>query len=112
MLVIYELPTAWSKPASPADLGIGVGTFRDVLALIEPTEAGANFAGSAVTAGRSYLTELGINALQLLPPADSFYKREWGYDTSHYLAPDADLGFPDDFSWPTANHHVHPPRSS
>jgi pullulanase len=40
MLVIYELPTAWSKPASPADLGIGVGTFRDVLAELHPVLTG------------------------------------------------------------------------
>jgi hypothetical protein len=32
----------------------------------------------------------------LVPPAsDSYFKREWGYDTSHYLAPDAELGFPE-----------------
>jgi pullulanase/glycogen debranching enzyme len=106
-LVIYELPTAWSRPASPGDLGIGVGTFRDVLALVDPGVGGANFGGAAVTAvGRSYLTELGVNALELLPPADSFYKREWGYDTAHYLAPDAGLGFPDEFSAPTANHDL------
>ena len=39
----------------------------------------------------------------MLPPADSFFKREWGYDTAHYLAPDAELGFPDGFSSSTAN---------
>ncbi len=106
-LVIYELPTAWSRPAAPGDLGIGVGTFRDVLALIDPTVGGANFDDIAVTQpGRSYLTELGINALELLPPADSFYKRDWGYDTSHYLAPDAELGFPEEFSSSTANHDL------
>lgn len=107
MLVIYELPTAWSRPASPEDLGIGVGTFRDVRSLIDSGAVGANFADSAVTAsGRSYLGELGVNALELLPPADSFYKREWGYDTSHYLAPDTDLGFPDGFSWSTADRDL------
>lgn len=106
-LVIYELPAAWSRAASPDDLGIGVGTFRDVLALVDRAASGANFDDAAVTQpGRSYLTELGVNALELLPPADSFFKREWGYDTAHYLAPDFDLGFPDDFSWPTANHDL------
>src|SRR5580704_8545841 len=34
-LVIYEMPTAWSNTATPGDFDIGVGTFRDVLALIE-----------------------------------------------------------------------------
>ena len=107
MLVIYELPTAWSQPASPGDLGIGVGTFLDVLALVDPQATGANFDDLAVTAaGRSYLTALGINALELLPPADSFYKREWGYDTSHYLAPDAELGFPDGYTSSTANRDL------
>lgn len=106
-LVIYELPTAWSRAASPGDLGLGVGTFRDVLALIVPAVGGANFDDLAVTqVGRSYLTELGVNALELLPPADSFYKRDWGYDTSHYLAPDAELGFPEEFSSSTANRDL------
>ncbi len=106
-LVIYELPTAWSRTASPGDLGIGVGSFRDVLSLIDPARAGANFDDLAVTApGRAYLAELGVNALELLPPADSFYKREWGYDTSHYLAPDAELGFPQDFTSSTANRDL------
>src|SRR5262249_27723718 len=47
--------------------------------------------------------ELGVNALELLPPADSFFKREWGYDTTHFLAPDSELGFPDGNSSPTPN---------
>jgi len=106
-LVIYELPTAWTQTASPGDLGIGVGTFRDVLALIVASASGANFDGLAVTQpGRTYLMDLGINALELLPPADSFYKRDWGYDTSHYLAPDAELGFPEGFSSSTANQDL------
>jgi pullulanase len=103
-LVIYELPTAWSRISDPDDLGIGAGTFRDVVALIDPSAPGANFDDLDVLApGRSYLTELGVNALELLPAADSFFKREWGYDTSHYLAPDSELGFPEGFSSSTAN---------
>ena len=46
---------------------------------------------------------MGINALELLPPADSFFKREWGYDTAHFLAPDHDLGLPEGDSSSTAN---------
>jgi pullulanase len=106
-LVMYEMPTAWSLPASPNDLGIGVGTFQDVLALVDPAATGANFADLAVTAaGQSYLTNLGINALELLPPTDSFYKREWGYDPAHYLAPDASLGFPDGYTSSIANRDL------
>ena len=103
-LVIYEMPTAWSNISEPSDLDIGVGTFRDVLSLIDPNAPGANFDDLAVTQSpQPYLVTLGINAIELLPPADSFFKREWGYDTAHYLAPDAELGFPDGFSSSTAN---------
>jgi pullulanase len=106
-LVIYEMPTAWSNISEPDDLDIGVGTFRDVLALIDPNAPGANFDDLAVTQlGQSYLTALGINAIELLPPADSFFKREWGYDTAHYLAPDSELGFPEGFSSSTANQDL------
>jgi 1,4-alpha-glucan branching enzyme len=58
--------------------------------LIDVNATGANFDNLAVTqAGKTYLLDLGINAIELLPPADSFFKRDWGYDTAHYLAPDA-----------------------
>src|SRR5580704_6371200 len=103
-LVIYEMPTAWSRISEPDDLDIGVGTFADVLALIDPEVAGANFDDIAVTQpGQQYLVDLGINAIELLPPADSFFKRDWGYDTTHFLAPDAELGFPDEYASSTAN---------
>jgi 1,4-alpha-glucan branching enzyme len=48
------------------------------------------------------LRELGVNGLELLPPADSFVTREWGYATSNYFAADYDLGFPDGHTSPTA----------
>jgi len=103
-LVIYELPTAWTRILGEANLERGVGSFRDVTALIDENEGGANFSDLGVLEpGRSYLTELGVNGLELLPPADSFFKREWGYDTSHYLAPDFELGFPEGNSSPTPN---------
>jgi 1,4-alpha-glucan branching enzyme len=54
-------------------------------------------------ADHSYPCELGVNALELLPPTDSFFKREWGYDTAHFLAPDYELGFPEGNASPTAN---------
>ena len=94
-LVLYELPTRWSRTGVESSAEIGVGTFRDVLALIDPNAGGANFAGvSALATGRSYLRDLGVNGLELLPIADSFADRSWGYATSNYFAPDFDLGRP------------------
>ena len=106
-LVIYELPTAWTRTDGEGPQETSDGSFRDVRALVDETVGGANFEGSPVVElGRSYLTELGINALELLPPADSFFKREWGYDTAHFLAPDHDLGMPEGNSSSTANHDI------
>jgi 1,4-alpha-glucan branching enzyme len=103
-LVVYELPTSWSRINVHGDPQVGVGTFRDVRALVEPNAEPENFADvSALRAGRSHLDELGINALELLPPADSFVEREWGYATSNYFAPDYDLGFPEGSASPTPN---------
>ena len=106
-LVIYELPTAWALSRSLNEPERAVATFVDVAALIDEQIGGANFADlSLVDVGKSYLTDLGINALELLPPADSFFKREWGYDTSHYLSPDCELGYPEGNLSPTANHDL------
>ena len=103
-LVIYELPTAWTQVGETGGRERAVGTFKDVLGLVDENAEGANFAGLAVLQkGHSYLTELGVNALELLPAADSFFKRTWGYDTSHYLAPDWELGFPDGQAASTSN---------
>jgi pullulanase len=103
-LVIYELPTSWSRTGQAGGVEIGVGTFRDVIALIDRDAAPANFAGIlALEQGRAHLEDLGVNALELLPPADSFVEREWGYATSNYFAPDYDLGFPEGNSSPTAS---------
>lgn len=102
-LVIYELPTRWTLMATENAIETSAGTFRDVLALIEPAETGANFSGlEALRAGQAHLTVLGVNALELLPPADSFAGREWGYATSNYLSADYNLGFPDGNASPTA----------
>lgn len=106
-LVIYELPTAWSRAQGSGLSERGVGTFQDALALVDSLAGGANFEGLAVLSpGRAYLAELGVNALELLPPADSFLKRTWGYDTSHYLAPDWELGFPDGQASSTSNRDL------
>lgn len=103
-LVVYELPTSWARTSPGGDAQVGVGTFRDVAALVDPGAEAANFSGvPALAPGRSHIEELGVNALELLPPADSFVDREWGYATSNYLAPDHDLGFPAGHSFPTPN---------
>jgi pullulanase len=103
-MVVYELPTSWTKINVEGDPQIGVGTFRDVLALVEKETEPVNFAGTAALGvGRSHFADLGINALELLPPADSFVEREWGYATSNYFAADHDLGFPQGFSTPKPN---------
>jgi len=104
-LVIYELPTSWTGTGPGGDPHIGVGTFRDVTALIDPGAAAASAPTGAagLAAAGSHIFGLGVNALELLPPADSFVEREWGYATSNYLAPDYDLGFPAGNASPTAN---------
>ncbi len=103
-LVIYELPSAWTRVQGSDINERGVGTFKDILALVDEAAGGVNFEGlNVLDLGRSYLTELGVNALELLPPADSFFKRSWGYDTAHFLAPDWELGFPDGQAASTSN---------
>jgi pullulanase len=102
-MVLYELPTRWSRTGVESQVEIGTGTFRDVMALLRKEERGANFAGvSALGEGNAHLQALGINALELLPIADSFADRSWGYATSNYFAPDFDLGHPDGNSSSTA----------
>ena len=106
-LVIYELPVAWALSRSLNQPERAVATFADVTALLDERVGGANFAGlSLLDPGNAYLVELGVNALELLPPADSFFKREWGYDTAHYLAPDYELGYPEGNLSPTANRDL------
>jgi pullulanase len=105
-LVIYEVPTAWTKVGDLVDAhSVGVGTFRDVQALIEPGTRGGHFAGLRRIRDHQHLIELGANALELLPPADTFADRtSWGYATSNYLAPDFDLGRPLDPAAPAATN--------
>jgi pullulanase len=102
--IIYELPTAWTRQPRGGGTERGVGTFRDVLALLVAETQAPNFDNLvAAEAGRAHIAELGVNAIELLPPADSFYEREWGYGTSHMFCPDYELGHPDFNSWSTAN---------
>ena len=64
-MVIYELPAAWTRKPRGGGIERGVGTFRDVLAIVERGSQGANFSDLSVTApGNAYLVELGINAVE------------------------------------------------
>jgi pullulanase len=76
-LVLYELPVRWTKTDHTA---IGIGNFRDARSLLTS----------------DYLAKLGINALELLPPADSEDKAAWGYGTANFFAADYDLGYSPD----------------
>ena len=106
-LVLYELPTAWTRRADAGGRDTGSGSFRDVIALLDAGVAGDSFTDSSLTrVGRAYLKELGVNGLELLPPADSFYNRQWGYGTTNFLAPDFELGFPRSYAFPTPNRDL------
>lgn len=106
-LVIYELPTAWSRGGPRRQYEMALGTFRDVTALLDEMEIGSNFTDLDVTQQKHpYLVELGVNAIELCPPADSFYIRQWGYGTTNFFAPDFELGFPGEYTWSAANHDL------
>lgn len=94
-LVIYELPTRWTRISSRNSIEIGTGTFQDTLALLVPELSAPTFPNVAALNNRAHLLELGINALELLPPADSEQVERWGYGTSNFFAADFELGFPD-----------------
>jgi pullulanase len=106
-LVIYELPTAWGRTIGSDEFERAAGTFRDARALVELGFDGANFSELTVTRlDPPYLVQLGVNAVEMLPPADSIFAREWGYGTSHYLAPDYELGYPEGNLSPTSNQDL------
>lgn len=102
-LVIYELPTRWTRIRSTGQIEEGNGTFRDVLALLVPEEIAPTFSMLHALNNRAHLVELGVNALELLPPEDSDDKLNWGYGTANYFAADFDLGLPDSQVAPTAS---------
>jgi pullulanase len=100
-LVIYELPTRWARIQANRQVEEGNGTFQDVLSLLL-TEC-SSFICPATLNNRAHLMELGINALELLPPADSDDDLNWGYGTANFFAADFDLGFPEGQTAPTAS---------
>jgi hypothetical protein len=89
-LVLYEVPTAWTRGNLPVTAdSVGVGTFQDVQRLVDGSAGSGTFAPPA-----RHLINLGVTGIQLLPTADSDKDRsKWGYGTSNYLAPDFDLAF-------------------
>ena len=106
-IVIYELPTAWTVSSNIGGRNMGVGSFADVTALVDATAEFNNFDGFDFEhIGAQYLVDLGINAIELLPPADSIYNREWGYGTTNPFAPDYEYGFPCTYSFPTPNRDL------
>jgi len=103
-LVIYELPTRWTREGAQDKKVIGTGTFRDVTALLKKEVTAPSFQGiNVLEKGHAHLVELGVNALELLPPADSDDNPYWGYGTANYFAADFDLGRPDSQAAPTAS---------
>jgi len=73
-LVIYELPVAWALSRSLNMPERAAATFADVTALVDERVGGANFAGPVAARSRQRLSiDLGVNAIELLPPADSFF---------------------------------------
>ncbi|MGB7440279.1 MAG: alpha-amylase family glycosyl hydrolase [Coleofasciculaceae cyanobacterium] len=103
-LVIYELPTRWTRIGSEGNKEVGIGTFRDVLSLIDSEETAPGFSQvQALQKGHAHLVELGVNALELLPPADSDDNHYWGYGTANFFAADFHLGQPNAESAPTAS---------
>ncbi|AFZ38287.1 alpha amylase catalytic region (plasmid) [Stanieria cyanosphaera PCC 7437] len=105
-LVIYELPTRWTRLTSRDGIEVGNGTFKDALALLVPNLLAPTFLTVAALNNRAHLLELGINAFELLPPADSDQPDQWGYGTSNYFAADFELGFPVSAPEPTASHDL------
>lgn len=70
-----------------------IGTFSDVQALFDTAHPGDRFKTVAPVANEAILSELGVNALELLPAADALYSHgQWGYATANYFATDFDLG--------------------
>ena len=75
-----------------------------MLSLLKLEESAPDFSQvEALAKGHAHLLELGVNALELLPPADSDDNLTWGYGTANYFAADFDLGRADSQPAPTAS---------
>lgn len=82
-IVIYEMPLRWMEAESPDYARqVGLGDFDHV-----------------IFAHLDRLTELGINAIELLPVQDSADTLNWGYGTRFFFAPDFDMGMPVDMKF-------------
>ncbi|KAL5319403.1 hypothetical protein ACEPPN_012455 [Leptodophora sp. 'Broadleaf-Isolate-01'] len=91
-LVIYELPASWARYSTVGNVEMDTGTFTDVQALFDSGSSGDHFRSVASVAKQAILSELGVNALELLPAADARPTGQWGYATANYFATDFDLG--------------------
>ena len=106
-IVIYELPTAWTVSGNVGGRDIGIGSFTDVAALVDVDTDFVSFDWLDFRhIGDQYLVDLGINALELLPPADSSYNRQWDYGTTNYYAPDFEYGFSRTYTFPAPNRDL------
>lgn len=105
-LVIYELPTAWMRSAKVGARDAAIGTFRDVMALVDENVPGGLPEVDILRLNEAYLKDLGVNAIELLPPADSVYPRQWGYGTTNFNAPDHELGFSENYTHPAPNRDL------
>ncbi len=76
------------------------------MALIVPEKTSPTFPTIAAINNRTHLLELGINALELLPPADSTQPHAWGYGTANYFAPYYFLGLAPGSSQSTASYDL------
>ena len=105
-MVIYEIPTRWTRITSRNGIDIGNGTFQDVMALLVPDQPSPTFPTVAAFNNRAHLIELGVNAIELLPIDDSDQSEQWGYGTANFFAPNYYLGFPVGQNDPTAAHDL------
>lgn len=91
-LVIYRLPTCWAQ-STHKDVTFAVASFRDIAALIEINEVNTDPAAKAPDTARAYLEGLGVNALELPPPADTSGARiDGAIVTTNPMAVDAEFG--------------------
>jgi 1,4-alpha-glucan branching enzyme len=93
-LVIYELPPRWSKTDTNNNICMADGNFRQVEKMIDydGNDTYLNqILKDLIPQGRKYIEYIGVNALELTPPANSSQEYDWGYGTADYSAPDFNL---------------------